>query len=57
MEIYEEIKDPVVKIQLEIFAEEIEKLKVQIDSIEKLYIGMKEKYGYKIKRIEEARGY
>jgi predicted LPLAT superfamily acyltransferase len=64
MEIYEEIKDPVVRIQFELFAEEIEKLKVQrqedkveIDSLTKLYVSMKERYGYKIKKIEEMRGY
>ena len=71
MEIYEEIKDPVVRIQFELFAEEIEKLKVQrqedkveiqklivqVSALESMLIGVKERYGYKIKRIEEMRGY
>tara|TARA_R100000750_G_C2322111_1_gene86726 strand:- start:675 stop:848 length:174 start_codon:yes stop_codon:yes gene_type:complete len=57
MEIYKEIKDPVVRIQFKIMAEEIQDLKVKVDSIEKLYVSMKERYGYKIKKIEEMRGY
>jgi len=56
MEKYAEL-DPIVSLQFDILIEEIEKLKVQIDSLEKLYVGMKERYGYKIKRIEEMRGY
>tara|TARA_R100001086_G_C11755509_1_gene236613 strand:+ start:555 stop:728 length:174 start_codon:yes stop_codon:yes gene_type:complete len=57
MEVYEEIKDPVVKIQFELVAEEIQKLKVQVSALESMLIGIKERYGYKIKKIEEMRGY